>query len=111
MNKKLVRASFILNVILIIVIVLIAYKKRERIYYKLDINQDKTYTIVMLGTSLTGDCHWDEELDRTDIKNCGIGGYNTSQFVDLLPQEVIKFHPKICMIEGGMNDIDYGIPL
>lgn len=70
------------------------------------------YQIIMFGNSLIengGD--WGKRLDRNDIKNSGRSGFTTSHFVWLLNDYVLKYKPKICFLEGGINDIGVGIPL
>jgi lysophospholipase L1-like esterase len=64
--------------------------------------------IVMLGNSLTFRMHWDELLDRSDVANRGIGSDVIKGFYHRL-DKVIELSPKICFIEGGANDIDFGI--
>ena len=65
----------------------------------------------MFGNSLTAGGKWNKELNRLDIKNSGVGNFTTSNFVWILNKAVIQFKPKICFIEGGINDIGIGIPL
>jgi lysophospholipase L1-like esterase len=64
--------------------------------------------IVMLGNSLTAYANWAELLNRPDIANRGIGGDITAGFIARL-NYVINVKPKICFIEGGVNDIGRGI--
>jgi len=64
--------------------------------------------IVMLGNSLTFRMHWDELLDRPDVANRGIGSDVIKGFYHRL-DKVIELSPKICFIEGGANDIDFGV--
>ena len=66
--------------------------------------------IVMLGNSLTFRMHWDELLDRPDVANRGIGSDVIKGFYHRL-DKVIELDPKICFIEGGANDIDFGVSL
>jgi len=108
-NKILIRLSIILNIILIIGIFFTAYQFRTKIYDK--IASSKTYNVVMFGNSLTAGGDWNKDLKRIDIKNSGTGGFTTSHFVWILNEEVIQYKPKICFIEGGINDIGVGIPL
>lgn len=67
----------------------------------------------MLGNSLTAAGDWESLLSRKDVLNAGTGhgGFTTSHYVTLLQSDVIAHHPKICFIEGGINDISVGIPL
>jgi len=65
----------------------------------------------MFGNSLTAEGKWNSELKRFDIKNSGRSGFTSSHFVWILQDAVLKYKPKICFIEGGINDIGTGIPL
>lgn len=103
------RFSLILNVILIIGLILIAYKLRSKIYNR--IKSQDSYNIVMIGDGYTARINWNKDLNRIDIKNSGAGGYTTSQYQRHLNDLVIKYNPKICFIEGGINDLLIGIPL
>jgi len=64
--------------------------------------------IVMLGNSLTNHVNWNELLNRPDISNRGIGGDITAGFIARI-KYIINVKPKICFIEGGINDINIGI--
>lgn len=69
------------------------------------------YNIVMFGNSITAHGKWSQVLHRNDVKNSGTPGFTTSHFVWIIQQEVLQYHPKICFLEGGINDIGAGIPL
>lgn len=69
------------------------------------------YNIVMFGNSITANGKWDKGLTRQDVKNSGTGGFTTSHFVWIIKDQVLKYQPKICFLEGGINDIGVGIPL
>ncbi len=71
---------------------------------------NKQATIVMLGTSFTQDVDWNELLNRGDIINRGFGGDIFSVIASRV-KYVTALHPKICFIEGGINDIDMNILL
>lgn len=74
--------------------------------------QQQRYRVIMFGNSLIengGD--WNKLLNRKDVKNSGRGGFTTSHFVWLLKDQVLKYKPEICFLEGGVNDIGVGIPL
>ena len=103
------RFSIMLNVILMIGLILIGYKLRSKIYDK--IASQKSNNIVMLGDSFTAGGKWSKDLNRLDIKNSGTASLTTSQFVWIINDAVIKYNPKICFIEAGLNDIEVGIPL
>ena len=69
-----------------------------------------TATIVMLGTSLTAHIEWRELLNRCDVVNRGIGNDLTEGFIHRLDL-VKRVRPRICFIEGGINDRDEGVSL
>ncbi len=87
------------------------YQKRPA--YREQLSRYKVYSkkadIVMLGTSLTQDIEWNELMNRGNIVNRGYGGDIIAVLANRLPL-VLALHPKICFIEGGINDIDTGIP-
>jgi lysophospholipase L1-like esterase len=60
--------------------------------------------IVMLGNSLTSCANWAELLNRPDVAARGIGGDVTAGFIRRL-NCIISIKPKICFIEGGVNDL------
>ena len=66
--------------------------------------------VVMLGNSITYGANWSELLGRPGVVNRGIGGDNTYGFIARLP-DVIRLHPKLCFIMGGINDIFADIPV
>jgi lysophospholipase L1-like esterase len=107
MKNKLYKFSLLLNAVFILVFLFIAYWKKEKI---LETINPQRYSIIMVGHSLTGGCQWDKELNRSDIKNTAKGGASTYNFRQFVFEEVVIRRPKICFIDGGMNDIVYGIP-
>jgi lysophospholipase L1-like esterase len=66
--------------------------------------------IVMLGNSLTEWVEWNELLGRQNIVNRGIAGDITGGYLHRLDL-VYKLKPKICFIEGGINDIYAEVPV
>lgn len=64
--------------------------------------------IVMLGNSLTNRISWNELLGRDDIANRGIGSDITAGFINRI-NFVLNVKPKICFIEGGVNDLEQNI--
>lgn len=127
------RFSFYFNIFLLIALISVIYKEdyikklKQKIFpdnslqyyknrpaYKDQLLKYGVYSkqanIVMLGTSLTQDIDWNELLNRGDIINRGYGGDLIAVMADRLPY-IISVHPKICFIEGGINDIDNDIPL
>jgi len=87
---------------------------QSNVFYREQIDYQTLFTsqrnVVMLGNSLTFRMHWDELLDRTDVANRGIGSDVIKGFYHRL-DKVIELDPKICFIEGGANDIEFGIDL
>lgn len=74
-------------------------------------NQQQSGKIVMFGNSIIRQANWGKLLNRNDVINSGFSGFTTSHFVWLLKDHVIAYHPSICFLEGGINDIGVGIPL
>lgn len=66
--------------------------------------------IVMLGNSLTEWVDWNELLGRTDIANRGIASDITYGYLQRM-EYVLTLSPKICFIEGGINDIYANVPV
>lgn len=64
--------------------------------------------IVMLGNSLTNRISWNELLGRDDVANRGIGSDITAGFIHRI-NYVMHVNPKICFIEGGVNDLAQNI--
>lgn len=67
--------------------------------------------IIMFGNSIIAGADWNELLERTDVRNSGRSGFTTSHYVMIMEDQVIKYRPDLCFIEGGINDIGVGIPL
>lgn len=129
MNKL----SFYLNILLLALLILVVIKEnyisklkqrispdnslgyfQNRPAYKEQLMRYDVYSkkanIVMTGTSLTQDIDWNELLNRGDIINRGFGGDIFEVIASRLPY-ILSVQPKICFIEGGINDIDRNIPL
>jgi lysophospholipase L1-like esterase len=66
--------------------------------------------VVLLGNSLTFHANWNEILNRTDIANRGIVSDVTNGYLHRL-HYIFKLHPKLCFIEGGVNDIYANVPV
>lgn len=65
--------------------------------------------IVLLGNSLTERGHWDDILNRSDVANRGIGSDVTEGYIHRM-NFVFNLQPKVCFIEGGVNDLGRNIP-
>ena len=76
-------------------------------YFNTKFSQDTSccYDIVMIGTSLTQGGDWASLLSNPKIKNLGIPG-DISEGILKRIYKVISCHPKICIIECGINDIN-----
>lgn len=66
--------------------------------------------VVMLGNSLTQWVDWNELLGRRTIANRGIASDVTEGYLHRM-HYVITLRPKLCFIEGGINDIYAGVPV
>ncbi len=66
--------------------------------------------VVMLGDSLTAWVDWSELLDRRSIANRGIAGDITSGYLHRMEQ-VYRLKPKLCFVEGGINDLYVNVPV
>lgn len=82
------------------------YYREQTDFYSLYNSQRN---IVMLGNSLTYRIHWSELLERQDVANRGIGSDITAGFLHRIAS-IVAVRPKICFIEGGLNDIFHEIP-
>ena len=71
--------------------------------------QKEQKNIVMLGNSLTEGGNWDAILGRSDVANRGIGSDVTEGYINRI-NDVFDLKPKICFIEGGVNDLARNIP-
>jgi lysophospholipase L1-like esterase len=108
MKKSALIFSLALNTLLIISAVAFCYKYWDHLYEKFGFT--KKTEIVMLGDSLTLGGEWAYLLDRRDVINSGVSGFTTSHLVMILDGKVLKYNPRICFIEGGVNDILVGVP-
>jgi lysophospholipase L1-like esterase len=130
MNKKILITTNIITSVLLIGIV-VGEKYPQRIYKRVDeffnrqqlqFNDNPFYleatdfytvysgqkNIVMLGNSLTYRISWNELLCRDDIANRGIGSDITAGFINRM-NFVLNVKPKICFIEGGVNDLSQNV--
>jgi len=118
MNKSLMVASLVLNVIMLTALILIGssvFSEKPPVVREVQRwNQDAAIptdiNIAMLGNSLTAYADWDELLGRKDVQNIGVADFTTEQLSWLLDRWVIASKPVICFINGGQEDIILGIP-
>lgn len=89
-----------------------SYASNEQYEEQTDLQSmyDVKCNIVMLGNSFVYKVHWNELLNRPDVINRGIGSDMTSGYLHRL-ETVFKARPKICFIEGGVNDLCKGVPI
>ena len=66
--------------------------------------------VVMLGNSLTQWVDWNELLGRKNIANRGIASDVTAGYLHRLDQ-IYRLKPKLCFIEGGINDLYANVPV
>jgi lysophospholipase L1-like esterase len=127
------RFSLILNVLLLLLLGFIAWRENylPRLWRKLfpdnslahyqgrpayqdQLARYQVYSkkggIVLLGNSLTQDIDWNELMNRGDMINRGYGGDIMAVLANRIPL-VLALQPKACIIEGGINDIDTGVPM
>ena len=83
------------------------YQSRVQSFQKY---QGERYEIAMLGNSITERCDWTRYIDSPRIVNFGIGSDITKGFLNRIDL-VLSVRPKMCFIEGGVNDIDRNIPV
>ncbi len=108
--KYINRLSLILNGFFVVIFVFLAIKNSEWLLQKFNSNEKKA-PIVFFGDSIIKKGQWNKVLNRDDIQISGFGGFTTSHLVWLIDENVIDYQPKICFLEGGINDIGVGIPI
>jgi lysophospholipase L1-like esterase len=88
-----------------------SYSQNPHYFKRMELFGTQKYQkdIVMLGNSLTEGGRWDEILKRTDVANRGIGSDVTEGYIHRI-NDVFDLKPKICFIEGGVNDLARHIP-
>lgn len=106
MKKKMYKISLLLNGILILLLLGLVAKTNKK---KEEKNENPK--IIFFGDSLIKRANWNKILERQDIKNSGFPGLTTSHLRWLINEHVLDYQPKICLLEGGINDIGVGIQL
>jgi lysophospholipase L1-like esterase len=118
MKKNLVRASFGLNILLLVVIVgawlmipsLVSsfladeYERKFSFFENYPVTQQD---IVLLGDSITAGGLWNEVLSNRPTRNRGIGGDTTTGVLERLHQ-VTAGKPAAVFILIGTNDLTHG---
>ncbi len=91
----------------------IPYYKRNPVYHEREsifkLNRLKNPDVVMFGDSHTQSANWNELLGNYKVINRGIAGDDTQGMLSRI-KEVVKLHPKVVVIQGGINDIYNWIP-
>jgi len=82
------------------------YKQRVEMF---KLNKLNRPDIVMFGDSHTQGANWNELLGKYKIVNRGIAGDDTQGMLARI-NSVIKLHPKIVVVQGGINDIYNWVP-
>lgn len=103
--------SLALNILFILGLIVVSIVYRERIYKKMFPHTAENTSFVLLGNSITARGNWESLLQRNDFVNSGMSGYTTSQYLPHFGPAVLDYQPKVCFIEGGINDFSFGIPV
>jgi lysophospholipase L1-like esterase len=120
MNRKLLVASLILNVLLLGVMITGAVAPgelaknftrigAERWRTQFDVFSGIRGATVFLGDSITEGAHWPEIFGDTRILNRGIGGDTTQDLLARIEQ-VYLLQPAQLFLMIGVNDLNLGVP-
>ncbi len=104
MQKKILIASLILNVGLLMLI----FQFRDKIAARLF--PPEKATVLLVGDSRIAQENWSVLLGRNDVINDAFGGAITQQILWNLERGQLNAEPKIVILEGGINDLLAGIP-
>ncbi len=69
----------------------------------------KNAKFIILGNSICSGFDWNELFSRDDIVNRSIPGDKTVDFLNRL-EDIYSLNPRVCIIMGGINDINSGVP-
>ncbi|MCC6288478.1 MAG: alpha/beta fold hydrolase [Chitinophagaceae bacterium] len=88
-----------------------SFKSNAHYFKRMELfaTQKEQKNIVMLGNSLTEGGHWESLLQRNDVANRGIGSDVTEGYINRI-KDVFEITPKICFVEGGVNDLARQVP-
>lgn len=103
--KKALKISFAINVMFIIACLAVCVYFKDRILAKIVPPTKEKINIVVYGDSRVQMGDWVTGLERRDVCNAGIGSTTTAQLLDSLQSYVINIHPKVCILQCGINDI------
>lgn len=109
-NRNLVRFSFLLNGIFIFLVFFFVFRYYEEIHQKYLEKKGKA-EIVFYGDSHIKNGNWNDLLNERSLKKNGYPGFTTLQLKEGIQKKVVDYHPKICVLEVGTNDVMLGIPL
>lgn len=107
--KKILSLSIFLNLLFIIGSIMLGFYFKDRIHKYFQ--SKKHFDIMLYGDSLIEDFIWQPNDTKLKIANIGHGGITTSELVWYIKDEVALKGPKICFLEGGINDLTNGIPI
>lgn len=102
--KKALKISLVTNGLFIIGGLIFAFHFKHSILARI-IPPQREINLVVYGDSRVQMGDWETGLHRPDVFNAGIGGTTTAQLLDSLQSHVINLHPKVCVLQCGINDI------
>lgn len=108
MNKKFLRISLGLNILLALLFTFLVIRYWHAIHDKLFPHAHTD--VIMMGDSITYFADWNDLLSNKDVRNEGLRGISTSNLFYRVNGFILPRQPKICFIQGGYNDLDVGIP-
>ena len=97
-----------LNIFLLLLGGTLVYSFRNRIYERFFPSENTT--ILILGDSMLAQENWSLLLHRNDLNNHAFGGAITQHLLWNLQRGELNNPPKICILNGGINDLLSGIP-
>lgn len=103
--RKWFTISLGINVIFFVFLLAVFIKFEPRLLERLGVRRTVQPAVVMFGDSRVQVADWSAGLNRQDVLNAGIGGATTVKLFDSLNSRVIRYHPKACFIQAGINDI------
>lgn len=104
LDKRL-RISLIFNSLFVIGAVIVLVKKSDVILVKFSNPKPIHPNIIVYGDSRVSMGDWGTGLQRQDVYNSAIGGAATGTLLDSLEARVIKLHPRVCILQCGVNDV------
>jgi lysophospholipase L1-like esterase len=105
------RITLVISISLNIFFAIILVSYSDKIMSKYFPKRKEQRNIAMFGNSLVAHEDWQKLLKRTDVQNSGYPGFTTYTLLKLIHPAVLEYNPKICFIEGGINDISAGVAI